>query len=323
MVGLAAFLLGIQLVAMAWVATLPEGPPPGLGNRPEQVAKIRPAPEGVYRFGVIGDVQQADVGDALTRALLHEDLRFLIFNGDLLRKGRWGYHRLADGWLQELAPLPFPVFYGMGNRDLKQPELTVAEWEARYGPSNFRFSEGGDLFIVMRLADPWWPAEDSFAFLEETLARERGTHKRVFVFSHVPPPFTPLIGTHSMTQEHWAEVQRLCAAYRIDYWISGHYHGFIREKQGATVFMISGGGGGGLHQEGARHHGMVLEVSPEAVTERPIYGEATANLMPGLQSVVVGEVYTTVSRKPAVALVVDLLLVGLLAWGLRRRPARR
>lgn len=315
---LAGFLLVVQVVALAWEASLPEALPEHVGNRPAQVARVRPAPEGTYRFGVIGDVQGADVGGDLTRALLGEELRFLVFNGDLIRKGRAGYHRVLDGWFGGLAPLPFPIFYALGNRDLRKPEFALEEWEARYGPSNFQFTVGGDLFLVIRVADPWWPNEDSFRFLRETLARARGKHRRVFVFTHVPPPFTKEIGTHAMLQEHWEKVQELAATYRVDYWISGHYHGYIREKLGETVFLISGGGGGGLHQDGARHHGVIFEVSPEGVVERRIYGEGTANLVPGLRGALVGEVYTTVATHPWRALAGNLLLMGLLGLALRR-----
>jgi hypothetical protein len=316
---LAGLLMVLQVAALAWESALPAELPEGVGNRPEQVAQVKPVEGGRYRFGVIGDVQGADVGGQLTRALLAEDLHFLVFNGDLVRKGRPGYHRLLDGWFGALAPFPFPVFYAMGNRDLKLPEFTVKEWEERYGPSNFRVSVGGDLFVILRLADPWWPAEESLDFLERTLATERGSHRRVFVFTHVPPPFTPVIGTHCMLPEHWERVRRLCAAYRVDYWISGHFHGYVRESLGQTVMLISGGGGGGLHQDGVRHHAMVFEVGPDGVEERRIYGEGTANLLPGLRGAVVGEVYSTLAANPGPALAGNLLLLALLAWGLRTR----
>lgn len=315
-------------LAASWVGDAPR--PSFAGNTPAVLAMRRPRAAGArYRVAVLGDVQGSDVGTSLVRRLAGHDPDFLILTGDVIRSGKTGYHALASRWLAGFADLGLPIHWVLGNRDMKPGTFELEDFEGRYGPTNFWFSHGGDLFVGLRVGDPFWDWGPAYRFAEEVLSRERDRHRRVFLFSHVPPAVVPILefrnqgrGMLDPVTEAWVG---LCRRFRVDYFVSAHHHGYLRRQAGDTTFLVSGGGGGTFHggDVGSFHHGVLLEVGPEGVTETLVVGEDGLELDNALLGVAVAEVWPRLAARGPVVLAVDLLLLGLLVWAWGRRARTR
>jgi len=269
---LALVVLGLTLVLSRDAAGTPV--PPWLGTRPEVLARAGEGPaEEPYRFAVLGDAQGTDVGADLIRALGSYEPDFLILTGDVIRSGKPGYHARAARWFTEVGGLGFPVFWVPGNRDIKPGEFEVEDFEARYGPTQWWLSHKGDLFIGLRHPDPLWDWLEPREFLRETLAAQRAGHRRVFVFTHVPPAVSEVLefprGGRGMLPHVSPHIVADCEELGVDYWIAAHHHGYLRREKNGVVYLVSGGGGGSFHAggNGAFNHGLLVESGPEGVAE--------------------------------------------------------
>ena len=57
--------------------------------------------------------------------------------------------------------MAFPVFYVVGNHDVDAETFPISEFETNYGPTNFSFDYCGCLFIVLRILNEPYPANDA------------------------------------------------------------------------------------------------------------------------------------------------------------------
>lgn len=302
-------------------------PPEGVGNRVSQRESLLERPLGSpYRFAFLGDPEGTRTGQDLVAALAAEKPDFLVLTGDVMHGGGLPYHQMAAEWLEGLGELSFPLFWVVGNRDIAEGSFDMEDFEKRYGPTNSWFSHGGDLFVLIRLADPFWSPNEGLYFLREVLAAERARHRRVFVFSHAPPSVSEVLDTRHGGRgllPHTTDwFRETCREYSVDYFLSSHFHGYTRSEIDGTVYLVSGGGGSVLHDPEDRtgHHGMLLEVGPEGVEERTVTRPARIDPVWRLREMLVGEVAPRLFRWPWLVLLGDLLLLGIL---LRFAPLRR
>jgi hypothetical protein len=329
------WLLGLGVFSLevySWWATGQVGllpPLPRVGNFPAQLRSLPDRSEaGSYRFAVLGDPEGTRAGLDVLAALQEENPDFLMLTGDVMHGGRMAYHQLAVEWLHKLGPLKFPIFWLVGNRDIRQESFTMEDFEARYGPTNVWFSHGQDLFILLRLADPSWDPKPAQDFLLDVLREQRSRHRRVFVFSHVAPALAPELdpfkGGRGLLPETTKWITDVCKKNRVDYFLSAHFHGYSRTEKDGTVYLVSGGGGGSLHspQDRTGFHGLLLTVGPQGVEERLVKVPPHQDLAWRVREASVGEVYPFLRRKPLEAGLVNLVLLGLMAlFRPRSRPS--
>ncbi len=308
--------LTASLAALADSAVLPKQ----FGNKTATQHSVKSRPNGSYRFGVLGDVQSSDTGFEMLQELTLKPLDMVVLTGDVLRSGKPGYHAILKTEIERIAPLPMPIFYVMGNRDVKQGLFEIKDFETAYGPSNFWFSHGGDLFIMTRFADPSWPSEASVEFLQTVLKEQRSKHRWAFVFSHVPPRFLEELGSHALPMTVTEPVMQACEKYQVSYFFSGHHHLFRKQTVGSTTYVISGGGGGTLHEKEAFFHSLVVKVSEGSVEEEIVRGKSQWNIYSSLKGVLVGEVWLRMTQRLWLTAAVQVLLFLFLWFS---RPAYR
>ncbi len=305
--------------------------PGNFGNFERTRAMLKPPVEpGIYSFAVVGDTQRGDlVFQNICRLLAREPLSFMIHLGDLAVNGTEGYHRLVKyQWARGLS-LPFPTFLAAGNHDVDAARFPPKRFEEEYGPSNFWFTHGGDLFVVLRMIEEDPEGNDAgISFLENTLKTESRRAKRTFVFLHTPPPVFPDI--ERRTFQGSDRFFRLCDQFGIDYVFSGHYHGYLRAERHHTAYLVSGGGGGPLEtkQPGTFHHAVVISVTPQRVLEQIVGVSGDYRLVDKVHGALLGKVVPRALERPALLLLANAVLAfGAVAamWGLRvsRRDGKK
>jgi hypothetical protein len=290
--------------------------PQNFGNFERVRAPLeRQQERGDFAFGVIGDPHGSETFVQIMSRLEHERLSFAAILGDLMEHPTREYHRCVMAEIAQDTSAPFPVFYVMGNHDVDEQDFPVSEFEKTYGPSNFWFSHRGCLFIVLRIVDkPLGPytLSQSLRFLESVLAEQRARHEKVFILQHFPPPVSA--DFRARDYEGAAEEIRLCDRYRVDYVITGDFHGYARVKLRNTVYLITGGGGGRLTTRtfGRLHHAVVFNVGRESVSERILY---STNLGYEFSDLVerhaVNQVVRWLAGSPILAVAANVAMVGL------------
>jgi len=270
-----------------------------------------------FAFGVIGDPHGSQTFVQIMDRLEHEPLSFAAILGDLMQHPTREYHRCVMAEIARDASAPYPVFFVMGNHDVDKDRFPVSEFEATYGPTNFWFSHRGCLFIVLRIVDkPLGPytIEQSLRFLESVLAEQRARHDRVFILQHFPPPVSEDFRARDYAGAE--EEIRLCDRYRVDYVITGDFHGYARVKLRNTVYLITGGGGGQLTERtfGRLHHAVVFSVRREGVSERILYSTDLGYALDDLiERRAVNTVYRWLVEFPVLAVACNIAMVGLCA----------
>jgi hypothetical protein len=295
--------------------------PPTFGNFESVRALLRDDTNdrGVY-FAVIGDTRGTATSEQLFHVLEKEPLDFMVLLGDIVQDGTEAAHQLFRlDWIRHYH-MPFPVFYVVGNHEVDTVDFPVHRFEELYGPSNFFFGCHRCLFIVLRDLDkPIGPVttKESLDFFETVLAEQRSRYGRVFVFMHIPPKISADFSAREFEGER--RFVALCDRYRVNYVITGDYHGYARIRLRDTDYLISGGGGADLRAKvfGRFHHAVVLRVGPESVSERILYAEPKSDLAGSTRRLAATYFHPWLHRWWHLAAPIDILLAAAGFFALR------
>lgn len=323
------------LLAQAWVLAVQyaegNGPiPPNFGNFPHVRDMLEPPDPatGAIRFAVVGDIKGTGTFERIAEQLRDEPLNFIALLGDLVHGPEPGEHAYFRAEMSEYG-LQCPVFLLVGNHDVGTGEFTLDDFERQYGPTNFHFSYGGNLFLVLRMLEK--PADGnvpSLQYAKRVLAIEAAAHQRVFVLTHIPPRVSDHF--HARNAPGADELAAMLDEHNIDYLIAGDHHGYARVRHRGTNYVISGGGGAHLRdgKYGRFHHAVVFEVTPDGVSERILKVDRDEDLADRLERAALANVYPFMSDYPGLMV---LLNAGLIVWAwgawfrerrTGRRPAR-
>jgi len=334
---LCAFLASLGLLLFqAYALVLPRlrgevALPPAFGNFESVRALLRDDPKSdEVSFAVLGDSRGSATFGHLVQILEKEPLDFMVLLGDIVPDGTEAAHRLfRTEWVKRFR-VPFPVFYVVGNHEVDATEFPVSRFEELYGPSNFTFGYRRCLFIVLRiLHKPIGPSttKEGLDFLEKVLAEQRSRYEKAFVFMHIPPDISADFSARKF--EGMDRFVALCDQHRVNYVITGDFHGYARIRLRDTDYLISGGAGARLRAKlfGKFHHAVVLRVSRDSVSERILYVEPTTDLAESADWLAAASVYPWLVRRWYLAAPLDLFIAAaaLFAlrslWRMRRRRA--
>lgn len=245
--------------------------PSNLGNRTEILCQLEVLPtSSSLCFAVVGDSEGSGTFEQILRKLRNKKLDFIVHLGDFAAAPSGeGHAFFIDQVKKGLGPGGPPMLVVMGNHDVG-PNFPVESFEALYGPSSFAFRWGENLFVVVSNCLPrsLRNGQARGKWREQVLSaiREKGHGvKRTFVFMHAPP-VDPLEPIEPLKAERF---QRRWDGLGINYFIAGHLHEYARTQIGATVVLVSGGGGGTLRrvESGTFYHALILRVAGDQVTE--------------------------------------------------------
>jgi predicted phosphodiesterase len=301
--------------------------PANVGNFPSNVASLAPKnAQDAIGFAVVGDTCGYGVLEEIVQKLNLEPIDFLALLGDMTYDSTVEDHRFFQTEMAAEMQPRWPVFYIPGNHDIGE-NFSLAQWEAVYGPSQFWFKYGGNLFIFMHI--PHVGAENGSAdaekacdFLEGVLKTEARGAQRVFVFNHVPLP----VGADWEGRKVGARKRLfdLLHEHHVNYFITGDYHGFAEVERDGTVFVVSGGGGSPL-KGGALgfFHSVIFTVSKRSVQRRLLVVPETFHGEDSLERIVTLEVLPVLKRYLPEVLVADVAIIAVLFLLVRLAVRRR
>jgi 3',5'-cyclic AMP phosphodiesterase CpdA len=208
----------------------------------------------------------------LIEAVNEKDPDLVFFTGDLVhgrtlfRKDTESQYRLAAGLLRRFRPRFFPV---PGNHDVDGAGGREV-YEAHFGSVPWVFMHRGWRFIGLDTEAPGLRGEiagEQLRWLREQLSHQK-QNRRTMLFLHRPvlPTHTLEYGLHSRPQP---ELHHLLVEAGVAAVFAGHEHHFHRQVRGGVLYVITGGAGAPLLQDG-NHHFALAEIRGDRVDIRVV-----------------------------------------------------
>ncbi len=223
-------------------------------------------PETPFSFAVISDTQHnPSVSGPIAEMAWAKRPNFMLHAGDLVDKGK-----MSDDWIDEFFASMHPLisrvpFYPvLGNHE--QNAKNYFDYMALPDPEYYyQFSYGNTDFFMIDSNRKVDAESEQYKWLDEALAKSKATWK--FVCHHHPPyssdenDYGDLWKTNKSTRGD-TRVRALVPLYdkhNVDIVWNGHIHSYertwpLKENQATdkngTIYMITGGGGGGLETPG-------------------------------------------------------------------------
>lgn len=240
-----------------------------LGNTDDVRDQVRRRAGGeAFRFAVLGDVKK---GTGTFARVMAEAAKtkpdFVILTGDQASEPRYLRHGLFVRALAEADP-GAPVLFAPGNHDIRTgAEVSVAEFEAMYGPCQFDLLLGRNLFVFLN-DNLTYSQPKAWSYLAEVLRKRKGQADRLFVTMHVPPRLPGVPVRHTLGPGDKA-FHKVLARFPGPRWVfCGHYHGYVRHEDGLTTTIITAGAGAPLYGPVGTFHNLVtVEVDGETVRD--------------------------------------------------------
>jgi hypothetical protein len=196
-----------------------------------------------FSFAVVGDTSETCTFERLCDKLRDEGLSFMVMlGGFVLNCEKGSYDYFSDACIRKYR-LPFPVFLVVSDHDIVYDKMnfdignvSLADFENRYGPSNFFFEYNGCLFIGLCLLPPPYPTSGSLEFLDSILAKYADRNRKVFIFAH---RLSPLLDSSAKNRpEKTQDLEDIVSRYKVDYVVTAHNYSYTRkEKEGTTYFI--------------------------------------------------------------------------------------
>lgn len=295
-------IIGFEIFAVLGERKSREPLPPLFGNFAETRAFLdKAAPQKEFSFAVFGDTAGSSAFNVLAQKLRAQPVDFAVHLGNAFDAGTYSYFRAQ---LQRQLALPFPVFFVPGNQDIKA--LPLARFEEVFGPSIFSFTYQECLFVGLSVQGNPDATTASLQFLEDVLAEAGERYRKIFVFMHVPVLVLP--GTTLAAPE---KMNELFAGYQVDYVFAGHYQGYAHVQKGVTTHIVSAAAGGHLEESsyGQFHHGLVITVGQDFVSETFVPLAVPSDIGNTLQRIAVVEVYPWLIKNRAFVVIANLVLI--------------
>lgn len=256
----------IDLSDMADMAARTSAPGVAPDEPPEIALRIEPAdaaaPDGSWRFAVMGDIQTAmeDVHEVFARINQDPSLRFVVSTGDLVDASDEDQYDLLE---RQLETLTIPYYSTIGNHELFGDP---APWRERFGRFNLHFRFKG---VAFSLVDSGSASLDPlvYTWLDTWLA-DAADEVHLF-FTHYPPldPIGVRNGSFRSANEARKLLGRL-AAGKVDMTFYGHIHSFYAFSNAGIPAYISGGGGAIPERwDGIGRHYLAVDVSSAGVQD--------------------------------------------------------
>ena len=276
---------------IAFAAFLPAlGGPAG----PSPVRTIHIAYRGAvqsgFRFAAYGDTRDGhEVHRKLVALIGKERPDFVVNTGDLVNRGtRAELWKIFDDIISPLrkSTLYFAV---PGNHDWGDTEFMKrfpAQTTLAGKHSFFSFDHGGSHMVALSVDEhtDYDAGSEQYKWLQQDLAANRPKAKHIFVFFHVPPYS---IGNHASDLDVRKALCPLFEKYHVDAVFNGHDHLYYRTTRHGVLYVVTGGGGAGLHSpdpsKGAIsgdkyekvNHYVVVDVSGSGIKVKAIRADGT------------------------------------------------
>lgn len=226
-----------------------------------QIAKVPRRKAGEpFNFLVMGDSRSnPQIFAAVLKVTAPLKWDFALHTGDIVPKGLPEEYAF---WFTQIKDLTRPLLITPGNHELGPSGGKL--YAELYGPTDYYFDTGGIRFISLDNAKGVVTPEQ-LAWLEGVLK----TNLRKVVFMHQPPNMITEWAYHAFGKGA-QETADLFAANKVERVYVGHIHAFDVAEYKGVRYVLTGGGGAGLHQQmapGNFNHALLVEVLPTGLKE--------------------------------------------------------
>ncbi len=322
----AVFALTLGLQAYACIAThiaRQAGMPPNFGNFPRiRQALATPGKNGPLTFAIVGDTRSTGTFEGLAQDINSKHPAFLVILGDWVDRGTSDEHALFRLETPEFG-FRCPVFFTPGNHDVDPDKYPVDRFEKEYGPCNFSFEYGNNIFIFIRHLDKRFSNKESIAYLHSFDPKLLDHYDNRFLFMHIPPWVSPDIKERHTRDEQ--EIMDACKKLNINYVIAADFHGYNRTKHDGIEYIITGGGGARLDTSTGEqfHHAIALTVDGKMMSEQIIPGSSHFKIGEWIEKKSIVYIGPFILRHLPVFLCMDILGLAIVWAVLRIRRKRR
>lgn len=271
MAGLYVLAAGVQIYACVVTYSARQSLfPKNFGNF-ESVREALPLlnADNPFTFAIVGDTRNKSTFGALAKDINKAQPAFVVILGDWVNGGSVDQHAY---FRQKMAEYNFscPVFFTPGNHDVDPIKYPIARFEKEYGPRNFSFVFNDNMFIFISHLDQRFSNQESLKYLRSLNPKTLSAYRNRFVFMHIPPWISPDIKERHTTDEK--ELMQIFENLNIDYAVAADFHGYNRTRLRGVEYIITGGGGGRLHEAQGQqfHHAIALTVGQNMLSERII-----------------------------------------------------
>lgn len=219
-----------------------------------------------FSFVVMGDNRD---GDQVLKKIIEEinrdpSIAFSLDNGDLVSDG---YQYQFEKYLELISDSRVPLVAIIGNHEIPWFD-SKSNYERMIGKTYFSFAFGNSYFIVLDDSDKRGIDKEQEKWLENELMNSQAfTHR--FVTMHVPL-YDPRKGDykkgHSLKYTRLSKkLNDLFDQYAVDMLFCSHIHSYYEGMWQKTPYIISGGAGAPLKNNGF-HHYLRVRVQGEKVS---------------------------------------------------------
>lgn len=223
-------------------------------------------PETPFAFAVFGDTQKnPKVSGQLAVMAWAQRPSFLVHVGDLVDKGSIAGH-WTEHFFPGMKPLAqrIPFYPVLGNHE--ENSANYFDYMSLPTPEyHYQFTFGNTQFFMIDSNRNIEPGSEQYAWLREELSKSQAVWK---IACHHHPPYSSdeddygnlwKTRTSSRGDLRARQLSALYDEFQVDIVWSGHIHSYertwpVREgravEQKGTVYMITGGAGGGLETAG-------------------------------------------------------------------------
>jgi len=286
-----------------------------LGNGTENTAFLNSTTDpNDFTFIVAGDIKGGTATfESLLWIIMQEKPAFAVVLGDFVSGPEPSRHKIFACEMSK-NNLPFPMLLVVGSHEVN-PEgpFRLEDFERTYGPSQFHFMIGKNLFIFLNNNSPFDKTEGYLNFLEQVLSERAKQSREIFVFMHVPPSgLNPSIICRKL---HGGErFFRLVEKYHVQYVFTGDHHGYVKTIKDGTTYIVTGGGGARLRGKHGRFHHLVrIAIQNGMTTETVVVTKKHLETIKLLERNIVVYLWPLISRN-YVSVATTLLLSGIMIW---------
>ena len=201
-----------------------------------------------FSFALIGDSRDnPQVFKKILNEIENSKSRFIIHQGDMVSQGT--QNEYAD-FIKTIGSSKVPIYTVPGNHDIIGKGRLYYSQE--FGMYYYSFNVDTTHFIILDNANGYLD-EEQLIWLKDDLEKNKGS--MILVFMHMPP-FDPRLGEHhAMSDSLQAEtLVSLFEDFNVDTVFASHIHSYHEYSLEGVHYIISGGGGAPLVDNGEYHY---------------------------------------------------------------------
>jgi 3',5'-cyclic AMP phosphodiesterase CpdA len=195
-------------------------------------------------FGIVGETSDGDqVYKQILDKVVKDGNAFLIHTGNMVSDGSRDPFEAFQEWMADF-PLPFYPVPGDQDRGDDDTLANYVEWSG--APATHYSLDVEAVHLTMANNATGHLSDAELAWIDSDLA---ATDLPIKIVCMHYPPFDP-DGTSDILQSGNEAFMALMEKHSVDYVFTGHIRAYSQEERDGTVYVVSGGGGAPLQDDG-------------------------------------------------------------------------